>query len=102
MPKNAEVHDSIVRRVKNEFAEMPGLQLTRVQAERLWALDGERCGAVLDTLVESGFLRRGMDGRYRRSTDDLVRGSAARVAAKATPAPAPSPSPRATRHHDAA
>ena len=48
--------DGIVRRVRQEFLEMPGLQLTPEQAGRLWGLEREICRAVIDRLVESGFL----------------------------------------------
>lgn len=46
----------LVRRVRGEFAEMPGLRLNLPQAQRLWGLDALRCAAVLDALVESGVL----------------------------------------------
>jgi len=48
--------DGIVRRVRQEFLEMPGLQLTPEQAGRLWGLEREICRAVIDRLVESAFL----------------------------------------------
>lgn len=66
-------HDNVVRRVQSEFSEMPGLQLTNRQAERLWALDRESCLIVLDELVTSGFLKRDTDGRYSRTSTDPVR-----------------------------
>jgi hypothetical protein len=45
-----------LRRVKSEYLEMPGLQLTRNQAARLLALDHALCEAVLSALVEERFL----------------------------------------------
>ena len=48
--------DRIVRRVQQEFLEMPGLRLTPEQAGRLWGLDREICQAVIDRLVASAFL----------------------------------------------
>ena len=48
--------DGIVRRVRQEFLEIPGLQLTPEQAGRLWGLEREICRAVIDRLVESAFL----------------------------------------------
>jgi len=59
----------LLRRIWNEFLEMPGLRLTSQQAQRLWALDADTCGAVLENLVELKFLRRGPEGRYFRLTD---------------------------------
>jgi hypothetical protein len=62
--------DQIVRRVKGEFAEMPGLQLTAGQAERLWGLDHETCRDVLQELVAANYLTRTDDGRYKPATAD--------------------------------
>ena len=58
-----------MRRVKGEYLEMPGLQLTYEQAQRLWGLDGDTCRDILDTLVRRNFLVRGPDARYRRLFD---------------------------------
>jgi hypothetical protein len=49
--------EAIVRRVRNEFHEMPGLRLTPAQATRLWGLERDTCRAVIDTLVAAAFLR---------------------------------------------
>ena len=49
--------EAIVRRVRNEFHEMPGLRLTPAQATRLWGLERETCREVIDTLVAAAFLR---------------------------------------------
>ena len=68
-----ELHDNIVRRVESEFAEMPGLLLTDGQAQRLWALDRDTCVVILGELVAKGFLKRGTDGMYRRTSTDPVR-----------------------------
>ena len=48
---------SIVDRVRAEFVEMPGLELTLPQAVRLWGLGVDDCRHVLDSLADSGFLR---------------------------------------------
>jgi hypothetical protein len=53
-------------RVRTEYLEMPGMKLTRSQVRRLWLLDPPLCDAVLDVLVESGFLRRRRDDTYSR------------------------------------
>lgn len=44
-------------RIRGEFIEMPGLQLTMKQAARLWGMEQTACRAVIDALVESSFLR---------------------------------------------
>ena len=46
-----------VDRVRGEFMEMPGLQLTMAQAARLWGMEQAACKAVIDALVASSFLR---------------------------------------------
>ncbi len=59
----------LLQRVRGEFLEMPGLRLTFQQARRLWGLDEETCGCLLDMLVVSGFLVRGDDEQYARAFD---------------------------------
>jgi hypothetical protein len=49
---------------RGEYLEMPGLRLTRCQAQRLWALDTATCDALLDTLESAQFLRRTQGGEY--------------------------------------
>jgi hypothetical protein len=55
----------LLERMRAEYLEMPGLQLTVAQARRLWALDGDTCAALLNALVEQRFLIRTPRG-YRR------------------------------------
>ena len=47
----------VVDRVRAEFIEMPGMELTMGQATRLWNLGPDDCRHVLDSLVDAGFLR---------------------------------------------
>jgi hypothetical protein len=47
----------LLQRVRSEFMEMPGLQLTVPQAARLWGLDAGSSRQVIDALVEGSFLR---------------------------------------------
>jgi hypothetical protein len=68
MAENRSIQD-LMRRVRGEFLEMPGLRLTRAQAQRLWGLDQERCAEVLQTLVDTKFLHRRGDGTYARLSD---------------------------------
>lgn len=49
--------DIVIRRIREEFREMPGLRLTPAQATRLWGLDLETCHAAIDQLVAAAFLR---------------------------------------------
>jgi hypothetical protein len=48
---------AVVDRVRGEFVEMPGLELTLPQAVRLWTLGADDCRYVIDALVEVGFLK---------------------------------------------
>lgn len=58
--------DEVLRRIRGEFLEMPGLRLTQAQARRLWGLDESACRALLDALVEAKFLFRTRDGAFMR------------------------------------
>ena len=57
----------LLRRIQNEYREMPGLILTESQATRLWAIDAQTCRAVLGALVERRVLKRTATGAYVRS-----------------------------------
>ena len=59
--------NALVRRVRGEYREMPGMRLTLDQAMRLWMLDRETCSDVLDSLVAAHFLERDHSGRYARA-----------------------------------
>jgi len=67
MTTREESVERLVRRLKGEFLEMPGLKLTEAQACKLWALDGDRCAHLLDTLVRTKFLLRTRDGAFMRN-----------------------------------
>ena len=58
--------DTLLRRVRDEFVEMPGLSLTEGQASRLWQVDPITAADLLRRLVEAGFLARTGAGHYRR------------------------------------
>jgi len=58
--------EDVLRRVKGEFLEMPGLRLTEAQARRLWNLDVTACRALLTALVADKFLFRTRDGAFMR------------------------------------
>lgn len=54
-------------RIRAEYIEVPGLNLTRPQAKRLWGLDDLTCDRVLNALVEGRFLRLTASGTYIRT-----------------------------------
>ena len=58
--------ERIIRRVRAEYLEMPGLYLSAAQARRLWGLDDETCMSVLEALLADRFLVRTSNGDYRR------------------------------------
>ncbi len=58
---------AVVERIRSEFLEMPGLQLTMPQAARLWGLDISACEQVVEGLVQSAFLRRTGSGAVTRA-----------------------------------
>ncbi len=63
MSDNGAIQE-VVRRIRGEFLEMPGLRLTPEQARRLWRLDEHACDAVLGALVNARFLARTRDGAF--------------------------------------
>ena len=60
--------EQMLRRIKCEFLEMPGLRLTCRQAQRLWNLDAVVCEALLAALVDVRFLVE-TDGVFLQRTD---------------------------------
>jgi hypothetical protein len=67
------IHTDVSRwlhRIQAEYDEMPGLNLTKAQMQRLFDLEASLCDAVLDTLVAARVLRESVAGTY------VARGSA--------------------------
>jgi hypothetical protein len=56
--------EALAARIRAEYRETPGLQLTFAQARILWQLDPPTCSAVLQVLVDQGFLVGRSDGRF--------------------------------------
>jgi hypothetical protein len=63
-PVANQSNQRLIRQVRAEFLEMPGLCLTRAQAQRLWSLDPPTCEALLNSLIDSRFLRRTARGLF--------------------------------------
>jgi hypothetical protein len=55
----------LVRRIRGEYLEMPGLRVTTRQAQRLFGLDGITCDEVLAHLLQSGFLSYTVDRMFK-------------------------------------
>ncbi len=62
--RDHDSRDRLLRRIREEFREMPCLRLTDKQASRLFGLSKPVCERVLGTLVSGGTLWKGADGRY--------------------------------------
>jgi len=81
LPETASLpEEPQLRRIRGEYLEMPGLRLTRPQAQRLWGLDEQTCVKLLDRLVDLKFLVRGADGNYMRLTEGNISPQALRMA----------------------
>ena len=65
-PTGTTIHD-LTRRVQAEYAEMPGLNVTIAQAQRLLDVDRQTCVLVFRTLMLQGVLKRTAQGRYVRA-----------------------------------
>jgi hypothetical protein len=57
----------VLRRLRAEFAEMPGLSLTAAQAERLCGAPRHECEWALEQLARDGVLRRMRNGAFVRA-----------------------------------
>jgi hypothetical protein len=58
-----------VERLRAVFTEIPGTVLSLGEASRLSGFEPDRCEPILDAFVNTGFLVRGGDGRFRRQTE---------------------------------
>ncbi len=58
---------SLVARIKCEYREMPGLQLTERQMQRMWRLDGATCQVVITVLVTHGIVVKTPRNAYARA-----------------------------------
>ncbi len=58
------VSSALLRRIRAEYLEMPGLRLTASQAQCLFGLDSETWDAALAALLDAKFLSRTHDGLF--------------------------------------
>ena len=56
--------EHLSQQVRGEYLEMPGMSLTVDQATKMWGINRDICATLLDSLVDTGFLRRGQHGKY--------------------------------------
>ena len=86
--------EELFRRIRGEYSEMPGLRETLPQAQRLWGLAAALCRLALDSLVQTGFLRRTDAGHYLRLSDRPANALPLRMAKADIPGRAGAPSYR--------
>jgi hypothetical protein len=68
-PLRGKLMESALQRLRGEFLEMPGLQLTFRQIQRFCGIEECECKAALDALVRAKFLCLKRDGTYARWSD---------------------------------
>jgi hypothetical protein len=56
-----------VHLIQSEYLEMPGLHLSKRQAQKLWNLDRHSTEIIFDALETAQFLKRTPDGLYVRA-----------------------------------
>ena len=62
--RNLAAREMILRRIRAEFEEMPGLSVTLQQATKLFGLSPDAGGRILRGLTEEGILYMTANGRY--------------------------------------
>jgi hypothetical protein len=64
-----DIHTDWLQLIRAEYLEVPGLCLTRAQAQRLWGLDPITLEALLAALVDVKFLRYTRQKTFVRADD---------------------------------
>ena len=67
MHERADHVSEWVRLIQSEFAEMPGLHLSKRQAQRMWSLDERTADVIFSALEAAHFLRRIPNDVYIRA-----------------------------------
>jgi hypothetical protein len=57
----------LIRLVQSEYVEMPGLHLSKRQAQRLWSLDALSTDLIFSALEAANFLKRMSNDVYIRA-----------------------------------
>lgn len=65
--ETAMLHETM-RRIEADYREMPGLNVTLPQAQRLWNIDYPTTIVVFRKLTERGIVRRTPGGQYIRGS----------------------------------
>jgi hypothetical protein len=64
-----DTHTDWLQLIRAEYLEVPGLCLTREQAQRLWGLDAVALEALFAALVDVKFLRYTRQKTFVRADD---------------------------------
>ena len=64
VPRGQDAAEALLERVRQEYRELPTLNLTFAQACRLWQLEPAECKTALERLIAEGVLRRTADGLF--------------------------------------
>ena len=64
--------DALLKRIRAEYLEMPGMTLKLEQVARLCGVERSLCKRVLDALVDVKFLCVRADGAYARLSADMT------------------------------
>ena len=64
--RNLAARKTLIRRVRSEFEEMPGLCLTLAQASKLFGISSDACARIFSQLSEEGLLRPIRNSTYAR------------------------------------
>jgi hypothetical protein len=67
MRQSTESVCDLIRLVQSEYLEMPGLHLSKRQAQRMWSLDALSTDLIFSTLEAANFLKRMSDDVYIRA-----------------------------------
>jgi hypothetical protein len=60
--------DCLISAILEEFAEMPGMRLTRAQFRRVWHLTPAESERLISNLIAIGFLSEDPHGRIGRAS----------------------------------
>jgi hypothetical protein len=58
-----------LQRIRGEYLEVPGTNLTKQQMQRLWRLDAGTCDVMVEALVAAGFLKPTRSHGYVRAVE---------------------------------
>jgi hypothetical protein len=64
--RNLIVRKALLRRIRSEFEEMPGLTLTLPQGSKLFGVSTDACARIFSQLSEGGLLQPRQHGGYAR------------------------------------